>query len=285
MAFPPTFCKLGSNLNDMLTKKYNFKNQTIFRQNVNSDTTFESRLGYVGDKSNRVDGGFKVTHKQPNSFFAESEVDVNTSGQISAKLTSKKIGDGLTLTVEGCEKPSGCAKAEYRGESFTAGVGVGSCGASNSTMLCACGTFGADNIVFGLGGKYNVSSKEVGSLDAGFEFRKNNFTLTAKSQEKGEKLNIGYHYTTPSKQQIGAMMEWPLASTLEQKVFTLSAEQQINQQSSISMKASSNGTVTGFGETKLSNPGVKVSASAQWDAIKRTACPDLFGVQLTFGDN
>jgi len=285
MAFPPTFCKLGNNLNDLLTKKYNFKNQTIFRQNINSDTTFESRLGYVGDKSNRVDGIFKVTNKKSNSFVAESEVNVNTSGQISGKLTSKKLGEGLTLTLEGSEKPSGCMKAEYRGESFTAGVGVGSCDPSNSATVCACGTFGADNIVFGLGGKYNASSNEVGSLDAGFEFRKNNFTLTAKSHDKGEKLNVGYHYTTPSKQQIGATMEWPLASTLDPKVFTLCAEQQISQHSSISMKADSKGTLVGFGEKKFMNPSVKVSASAQWDAIKRTACPDLFGVQLTFGDN
>jgi len=181
------------------------------------------------------------------------------------------------------EGPCGGATVKYEAKNFTAQGGLAKRGAH--LLAKASGSLGSDNLVFGFGASYNLSTHEAQQLDAGLEYSKPNFVLTARTKEKAEKLNVGFHHKMNSRSTVGALMEWPLAYPFgEPKLLTIAGEHTFSPSISVAAKADSRGVVTGSLEHRFDNPTCKVSATAQWDASKKSLTADKFGVQVSFGD-
>lgn len=282
---PPLWSKFGTNLKDLLTKKYDYKNQLTTKNNVASDLTIESSVTQ-GDSS--FNGNVKANYK--NKDFGSVETEVGTApnkdkNTLSAEVKATKLHDGLTVSLKGTDVPNAKLGAEYRQESVSASVTVESGKESSSAEATVVAGF--DGFSVGGQGKY-CSVHGVTDYNFGAEYTAaEQYFVTLKTEAKTEKLVASYWHNIPTsrnklKTQVGAQVNWNLENGA--KVLTIATEHDIDEVTTIKEKIDTEGVVATVLEHRLSNPFLRVNLSANWQVKDKTTTPKQFGVALTFGD-
>jgi len=286
MAFvPPLWSKFGTNLKDLLTKKYDYKNQLTVKNNVASDLNIESTV--TQGAASTFDGTVKATYK--NKDFGQVETEVGTApnkdkATLQAELKATKLYDGLTVIVKGADVPNLKVGVEYKHEavstSVTAEVGKESSSAEGSLVA------GFEGFSVGGAGKY-CTNHGIADYNFGAEYSQPEYTLTLKTESKVEKLVASYWHNIPTsrnklKTQIGGQVNWNLETGA--KVFTVGTEHDVDEVTTLKAKVDTEGVAAGVLEHRLSNPFLKLNLSANWQVKDKTTTPKQFGVALTFGD-
>jgi len=286
MAFvPPLWGKFGNNLKDLLTKKYDYKNQLSVKNNVASDLAIESTVG-LGD-AQTFTGTVKATYK--NKDFGQIESEVGTvpnkdKATLQTEVKATKIYDGLTVIVKGTDVPNVKVTGEYRQESVSTSLQVEA--AKDKTQFEGTLAAGFDGFTVGGQGKY-CATHGLADYNFGAEYSQNEYALTIKTESKTEKLVGSYWHNVPSsrgklKTQVGAQVNWNLENG--SKVFTVGTEHDIDDATTVKGKIDTDGVLASVLEHRLTNPMVKLNLSANWAVKDKTTNPKQFGVALTFGD-
>jgi len=281
---PPQFGKFGNNLKDLLSKKYDYKNQLTVKNNVAADLAIESTVTQ-GDAN--FNGTVKATYK--NKDFGQVETEVGTApnkdkATLTAELKATKLYDGLTVTVKGADVPNLNVTAEYKQES----VAVSDKADVGKDKNAVEGTIAAGFDGFSVGGqgKY-CSAHGVTDYNFGADYSQAEYNLTLKTESKTEKLVASYWHNVPTsrnklKTQIGGQVNWNLENG--SKVFTVGVEHDVDEVTTIKEKVDTEGVFAAVLEHRLSNPFLKLNLSANWQVKEKTTTPKQFGVALTFGD-
>jgi len=281
---PPLWSKFGTNLKDLLSKKYDYKNQFVVKNNVGKDLTVESTITQ-GAASN-FDGSVKATYK--NKDFGQVETEVATvpnkdKATLASELKATKLYDGVTVIVKGSDVPNAKAGVEYRREAVAAAVTVE--GTKESNSVDASLVAGFDGFSVGGQAKY-CSSHGVADYNFGAEYSQAEYALTLKTEAKTEKLVASYWHNVPTsrafKTQVGGQVNWNLENG--SKVLTVATEHELDAASLIKAKIDTEGVAAAVYETRLSNPNLKLSLSANWQVKDKVVAPKQFGVALAFGD-
>jgi voltage-dependent anion channel protein 2 len=289
MAFlPPLFSKIGSQTKDLLSKKYDYKNQLTVKGNVQSDLTLESTVvlsdGKDGkSKSGDINGSVKAKYK--NKDFGELEGEIGTSGTLTGELKATKLADGLTVSIKGTERPQAKVTAEYKQDSVAASIGVTVESATNKVEPTL--VVGADNFSVGGQVEYDTAAGDLSDYNFGAEFSQKDYTLSLKTQQKATVLVGSYFYNITQKNiklrtQIGAQVDWNLKSN--DRVLALGTEHDVDETTTVKSRIDTNAQVAAVLEHRLTNPALKVGLSSQWNGRDRTTTPARFGVAFTFGD-
>jgi len=281
---PPKYADIGKALKDLLSKKYDYKNAVAVKHNVAPDTSLESTVN-VGNGVGDWSGAAKLKYK--NKDLGELESEVNTKGPLTAELKANKLPvNGLTVTAKGTDAPLARLGAEYRAESVSGSV-HGEID-SSSSKLEATVVAGVDGFSVGGQGVFDVDEKHVKDYNLAAEYTHGDFTATAKTADRLDKLYVGYYHTVPSsrpklKTQVGGGLQYNIKSG--EKALTFGAEHDIDEATSAKAKVDSHGNAAAQWEHRLTNPALKVAFSAAFDADKRDGVkPNKFGAHLTFGD-
>jgi hypothetical protein len=283
---PPLWSKFGTNLKDLLTKKYDYKHQVTVKNNVASDLTVESTVGV--NENSSLNGTVKAKYK--NKDFGEIETEVATvpnkdKATLSAEVKATKFYDGLTVTAKGSDgQPLVKVGAEYRHESVATSVSVEHTKDTNQVEATLAAGF--DGFSVGGQGKY-CASHGVSDYNFGAEYSQADYALTLKTEAKTEKLVGSYWHNVPTsrnklKTQVGAQVAWNLESGL--KTFTVGTEHDIDEVTAIKAKIDTTGALGAVVEHRLANPAMKLNLSANWNVQDKSTAPKQFGVALTFGD-
>lgn len=282
---PPLWSKFGTNLKDLLTKKYDYKNQLVVKNNVASDLAVESTVTQADGSA--FNGAVKATYK--NKDFGQVETEVGTvpnkdKATLSSELKATKLYDGLTVTVKGADVPNLKVGLEYKHEavstSVTAEVGKESSSAEGTLVA------GFDGFSVGGQGKY-CTNHGVVDYNFGAEYSQAEYALTLKTENKAETLLASYWHNIPTsrnklKTQVGGQVKWNLENGA--KVLTVGVEHDIDEATTIKDKIDTEGVAAAVLEHRLTNPFLKLNLSANWQVKDKTTAPKQFGVALTFGD-
>jgi len=289
MAFlPPLFSKIGNQAKDLLSKKFDYKNQITVKNNVQSDLTIESTVSLADGKDGKSkagDIGGNVKAKYKNKDFGEFEGEIGTGGTLSGEVKATKLADGLTLTVKGTERPQAKVTADYKQDSVAASLALTVESSTNKVEPTL--VVGADNFSVGGQVEYDTAASDLSDYNFGAEFSQKDYTLSLKTQQKANVLVGSYFYTIPQKNaklrtQLGAQFDWNLKSN--DRVLALGTEHDVDESTTVKSKVDTNAQIAAVVEHRLTNPALKVGLSALWNGRDRTTTPSRFGVALTFGD-
>jgi len=282
---PPLWSKFGTSLKDLLTKKYDYKNQLVVKNNVAGDLTIESTVTQ-GD-AQTFNGAVKATYKNKDFGQVESEVSTaanNDKATLSTELKATKLYDGLTVIVKGADVPNLKVGVEYKREAVSAAVNteVGKEASSAEGALVA----GFDGFSVGGQAKY-CTQHGVVDYNFGAEYSQAEYALTLKTEAKAEKLVASYWHNVPTsrnklKTQIGGQVAWNLENG--NKTFTVGTEHDIDEATALKAKVDTEGVAAAVLEHRLTNPFLKLNLSANWKVQDKSTTPKQFGVALTFGD-
>jgi len=286
MAFiPPLWSKFGSSGKDLLTKKYEYKNQLTAKNNVAADLTIESTVT-VGESAN-LSGTEKIKYK--NKDFGEVEAEVGTApnkdkATLSAEVKAQKLYDGLTVTAKGTDVWTAKVGAEYKHESVATSASF----EANKDSQQVEGTVVAGFDGFSVGGQAKYCFNHgINDYNFGAEYTQPDYVLTLKTEKKAEELVGSYWHSLPVsrgklKTQVGGKVSWNLESG--SKVFTVGTEHEIDEVTTVKGKINTDGDLGAVLEHRLTNPFMRLALSANWKVQDKTTSPKEFGVALTFGD-
>jgi len=284
---PPLWNNFGKNLKDLLSKKYDYKNQVTVKNNLGSDLGMEMTVGLHEKDAGTFTGQVKTKYR--NKDFGEVEGEINThpnkeKATLLAEVKAGRFYDGLTVVLRGTDVPTVKAGAEFRQESVATSLFVEASKESNALEGTLAAGF--DGFTVGGQGKY-CTSHGVIDYNFGAEYAQTDYFLTLKTAKRAEELLAGYYHVLPGsksklKTQIGAQVLWNLESSA--KVFTVGTEHDIDETTTTKAKIDTEGLLGAVLEHRLSNPMLRLSLSANWRVQDRVAAPKTFGVALTFGE-
>jgi voltage-dependent anion channel protein 2 len=285
--FPPLYSKFGSSIKDLLTKKYDYKNQISTKNNVQGgDVNVESTivLGEGKEKgSSDFSGTVKTTYK--NKDFGQFEGEIATKGALAGELKATKLHEGLTVSLKATEKPTGKVGLEYKQDSLATTLSAEV--QSGTTLVEGTVVAGVDGFSVGGQGLYNTAKNDLDDYNFGGEYAAPDYTFTVKTAAKAEQVVGSYWHRVPSSRgklstQVGGQLAWDLQTNA--RIFTLGTEHDVDDTTSVKAKIDSNGVVGGVVEHRLANPALKVGLSSQWNGKNKAFSSEKFGVALTFGD-
>jgi hypothetical protein len=293
---PPQFSKFGKGAADLLEKRFDYKTEITVANNLQSDVNVESTVtlgsGALGD----VSGKFKAKYK--NRDFGEFEGEVLTKESekkhtLSGELKFTELAKGLTVSLKGTDKPNGKVGVEYKQENVAvaASADVG----KDSQVLEASAVAGFDNFSVGGSVAWNAAKSEVTDFGFGSEFSQPDYVITVRTKSKADTLLASYYHNIATgranklKTQVGVAGEWKMTAADQSKArsITIGTEHDVDETTTIKAKIDTNYQVAALFERRLTNPWVKVAASALWDGATWATgshAPQKFGVALTFGD-
>jgi post-segregation antitoxin (ccd killing protein) len=285
MAFiPPLFSKLGQSIKDLLTKKYDYKNQVQVVNKVAPELSFESTVTAGDCKGKGCDLTGAVKTKYKNKDFGTIEGEIDTAGKLSGELALSTLAKGVEVSVKASDRPDGKLNIQYRAENVSATLGAAMQSATNKVDASVVAGF--DNFSVGGAAEYDTAAADASDYNFGSEYSQPDYTVTVKTQNKANVLVGSYFYNLPGRGklpvQVGAQVDWNLKSNA--RTVTVGTDVTVDEHTSARAKVDSNANVSAAIEHRLSNPLMRIALSAQWDATKRTSQPERFGVGLTFGD-
>jgi hypothetical protein len=297
---PPFFSKFGKALEDLLSKKFDFKHSIGTKNNLESDVTVDTTVVYgsgaagVGDVSGKV----KVNYK--NKDFGEFEGEFQTKAEekkgklqptLVGELKATQLAKGLLVSLKGTDKPNGRVGFEYKQENFagTLSADVEGTKEGTKTVLEVTAVGGADNFSVGGQASYDTAAAAFDDFGFGSEFTQTDYTVTLKTKKetKAGTLVGGWFLNVPTSRgklrtQVGGQVEWELKGN--GRTLTFGSEHDVDANTTVKAKINSKLEVAAALEHRLASPLLKLAFSAKWDATKKSSTPADFGVALTFGD-
>jgi len=270
---PPLWGKLGTNVKDLFTKKYTFKNQVISKHNSKNGVTLESGGVYT----NQLSGYVKATQKTKD--LGTAEVNIDTTGKADGKVKFDALSKGLVLTLSGDAKTSAKVNVDYSQEYFAGSVSLDTAVKNLQTKVEGTAVVGLEGLSFGGQARFDVSGdNELEDYNAAVEYTQDDFTATVQSSDKAEKITASYFQKVSSDLQVGATVEFG-----KSRVLTIGDEYQLDADTTLKAKANTQGVVSAVVEHRLANPKLQFGVAASFNALNGVVA-DQFGLSVTFGD-
>jgi len=278
---PPLFSKFGKNVKDLLTKKYDYRNELTVKSKLQdvaleNTVTLGNELGSFSDK-------VKATHS--NKSYGETEVEVDTKGSASIEVKASKLVENTTVNIKGTQKDSFGNKSgfEYTQDNVSAHAAYEY---ASSHFVEGSLVVGFDGLAVGGMGRFDASKSDLADFNFGAQYATSAYTATLKTEKKADTLQASFFHNVPSttafKTQLGGQFAWDL--TDQKRTLSVGVEHDVDANTNFKGKVSTDGLFATVIEHKLSNPVLKLAFSSSWKASDKSVKPSSFGVGLTFGE-
>jgi len=276
MSFPPQFCNFGKKTKDLFKKTYDFKNElkVIHKsEQVTLETGGHQAKALTGyTKANWVD-----------SSLGTFEVEAHSDGLLKGKYVSKKVSD-VCLTVEGNSTTVVTAEGAYAKDAVAAALKVTHKLAKSDIFANVSAVVGHDGIAVGGCCDFNAANPSTPTdYNIGAECQQKDLTMTVVTTDKLNDITVSYYHTVSDRLGLGSSLL--VKPETGNRTFTFGGEFSLDKLTSFKFRAESTGQVASTVTHTLTNPAMKVLASAQFDTQgAEPFSPHKFGLSLSFGD-
>jgi len=283
---PPYYNKLGKKVKDLLGKKFEIKNELKTINKSANGVTLES--SFNGDGA--VSGASKGTYK-PGCY--ELEGVFKTANEVNLKVASKKLAPGLEVSLQGKSKKQQVILDAKYAQPFYAGSATVTTNVKDyKTTINGSFMIGFDGLSVGINGVVDVSADDkLKDYNCGAEYTQDDLTISLFTQSLGSKITASYWQKLSGDCNLAASLQMDPDALEDGKgaahCLTVGVEHKLDSATMLAAKMNTCGTVNTNIEHILSNPAVKLSIGASFDAKKASAScitPDQFGIACTLGD-
>jgi len=275
------FKDFGKSINDLLTKKFDFKNSIAFHNDASKELRFEQSV--TQNEKGATEGALKTVYKR--SDCGEFEATFGTNNKLEGKAKSNKIlNDKLHFTLSAKQKPSVSLTTEYFRDHATASGAIEY--SSDTTNIEGAVTVHHDALGLGIKAKYDTAKAEVSDFGAAFEYKNPNLTATLSTEDRAEKLVASfYHPLASGKTIVGGQCSFNVANPSASRTLSIVGQHEA-ERTLLKGKVDADGVLSGVVEQRLMNPQVRFALAAQWTLRngRKDVSPDKYGVGFTFGD-
>jgi voltage-dependent anion channel protein 2 len=273
------FSKVGKNVGDLFKKEYDFQYQVATKSKSGSVNVETGAYG----KSGGLNGYGKLCYK--DSSFGSVDLEMRTNDKpdkTNIKLTLDKLGDGLEVVVQGNSGSNGSLEASYAQDFFSTNAVLRTDGSSHN--LSAAGLITSDGL--SVGGQVNLNladGPELTDYNVGAEYSEKDITLTLLTKKQGEEIHASYYQKTSSTTTLGCTFTHNPDG--DARSLTFGGQHQLDSNTTLKSKASTNGTVSVAVQHRLANPAMLIGVASSFNALsKDPLVAQQFGVSLKFGD-
>jgi len=277
--------------------KKDFNYTVVVKNKTASGLVFNTEGAFNPKKDNALSATLKATYKPS---WGDAEASLQTTGPSKAEFKFKKLTKGLTVIVTADTAPVFAAvnpkkpakfkdlavklAAEYSQE-FFAGTASVETAFAESTLLGGSGVIGFDGLSVGASVQFDTKSiSSVDDYNVGAQYDGGDFTVTAKTADRGENLDLSYLQKVDKDVTVSGVLSAKLDGSSERS-FALATEYKVDANTTLKFKGKTDKTITIAAEQRLANPRVQVGVASSWGIVGFSAPnPKDFGFTLTFGD-
>jgi len=274
---PAQFADIGKKCKDLLSKKYDYKNEIKTINKAQDGVKVEAGVVYGKGVSGSMKGNYKTSDY-------EAEISLNSCQQAddSAKVTFSKLVKDLELEVNASSSSTIGLAAKYEADKFASKVEFNHSGSATGLQLQAA--FGMNDFTAGLEAAVDCTNANFNLKDYNFGAEYSHGAIIA-----GLKTAKGQKDVTASVfQKLNSNVTWGTSVLIHpddfSKTISLGLEYSLSKTSTLKSKGDSAGSIAFALEHKLTNPNMKFNFAAQYDANKAPAAAEKFGISLVFGD-
>jgi len=279
---PPQFDDLGKSVKNLFKKKYDYGNSMKTSHKTASGVTLDNTAVFADSISGRVKGTYK------DETFGDIETEVATRGNLSGKVSLKKLADGLNVALKGNVNADSQLTAgvdmTYAQEFFACSSKIS---VAKTAGIDLAGTIGFDGLSVGGQVKLDVSAaaQEFVDFNVGFQYDTSDLSCTLKTQKKGDVIAASaFHTVNPGYKVGGEFLYSPYASADKQYKLTIGSDYKLDDDTNIKAKLDTLGVFATAIEHKLTKPNVKLGLAASFNrASKNAIVADKFGLTVTLG--
>jgi hypothetical protein len=281
---PPQFGDFGKGLNDLLKKKFDFKNQVTIKRATSHGLKVET--GVVVGKS--LDGSVKLTYKEKG--LGEFEASNSTSGVLKSKAKFTDLSPGVTLTVESeLSKTIKITKTvDYKQDHFSGRVKASFKEAdptqktTSEKAVSVAAAVGWDGI--SIGGEVSGSSKtefKEFEKNFGFNFAEDDFSFSLQTEQANDKSPI---VSARFFQKVNADLQSGFKFD-SNNVITIGSEYKLDKSTVLKHSICTKGVVQSAINHTLSNPSVQLNLAAEFNTENFFSwSTNKYGLGFTLGD-
>lgn len=141
---------------------------------------------------------------------------------------------------------------------------------------------GFDGLSVGGSVKYDATGSNVEDYNAGIQYQQGDYTATVKTEEQADAVVGSYVHSVSREVDVGARFKYNIATG--NRLFTFGGSLQVDADTHVRGKVSSNGEVEAVAERRLGSPALTYAFSTKFDANQKSHVPTEFGVLFQFGE-
>jgi hypothetical protein len=277
---PTQWADFGKKTKDLLTKKYDFKNELKTINKTQDGVNIET--GVCGSTAQ---GYMKVSCKRD---FGEVEAEIHSNPEAGdkAKVKFDKLVDKhLAVTVNASSAATVGVETTFEKDRFAGKLDLNhSEKATKATISAAVGlnkelTVGASADIDATHGNFALKD-----YNAGVEGRHKDVTAAVKTSRNRQDVTLSIFHKFASNLQWGANVVVHPQDGFS-PVLTLGCEHELSTVTTIKSRGTTDGALGFVVEQKLKNPSLKLNLAAEFDVAKSFNGPaKKFGLSLVFGD-
>jgi len=270
---PPQFGDIGKKAKDVLSKKYDYRNEAKVVKKSSGGLTFDSGATF-GKSDNYIKGTYKC------GDFGEAEAELHTAADTKAKVKFDKFAAGSAVTLSVSSKPDVNVEATYTRDMLATQVKLTH--AETSLGVSASASLGMDGYTAGVSSVVDLTGGNVALKDLcfGAEARYGDIIAAAKTAKNNQNKTLSVYYKLSSVLALGASVD----ATPKATGLALGSEYALSKTTGVKARAASTGAVGVVVEHKLADPALKLAMSAEFDATNYGAPANKFGLSFVFGD-
>jgi len=285
---PPTFSKLGRNLKDLLSKKYDFTHTLKTIHKSSGGVSFET--GVKGSVP-PLFGYLKSKFADPLSSY-EIEGEASTDNRTTLTVKFPRLSPGLVLTGSLVSTSNGSVvystETEYATDSLALYALAKTDGSVTHPIIKGSATVGLDGV--SIGGQFDADLSGGGAAlsdyNLGLEYSTSLYSASLISENQADTVNVGVFYKYSPLTSIGASGRIEVSGK-KSSALTFGTEYLLDQTTTIKSKLEvPTGTITAAVEHKIKNPQLQLIVSGVFSplAFSTGVKADKFGVGITLGD-
>lgn len=271
---PVVFKDFGKGAKDILSKKYDYKNE-VKVTNKADGLTIEA-TGCEGKSG--LAGCAKVTYNDKS--FGEFESNFASCGGYNGKVKMTSLVDATTITVSTDSALKSKLEVDYKLDALTLQCDVNSCLKSNVQASADV----IDGLVAGCKAELDFSNgADLKDYNIGLQYGYSSDVTLACVTSKGRSMaNLSACQKLSASDSYAIGYNMCLASYVGH--LTVGMEKKLDSATTVKAKIDSCGVLATAVEHKLSDPNVKVNVAAQFDATSPDLTTQKFGLGLALGD-
>jgi len=276
MGAPPSFNDLNKRAKDLLSKKYDFRNELKNVRKSSNGITLE----HGASTGKGLDTYIKGTHKT-KTLSVEGEIH-SDAGPSSTKAKVKLPGvvAGTDFSVTCTSVPDANFEVAYKRDRLNTLLNLKtSAKGSNLSVNASVGL--ADGINAGGSASVDLDAGALKDSSVAVEVTRGQLQAGVKSSKMFSVFDITAHYKVRSDLSVGGGCSINVNDGSPS--FQAGLDHKFNSNCDVKARINGSGLIGAAVEHRLANPALKVGLSAEFDAGNNFASKKL-GVGCTFGD-
>lgn len=276
MAIPPAFNDLNKKAKDLLSKKYDFRNEAKHIRKASNGIKVE----YGGSKVKGLDTYVKGTYKS-KSLESEGEIHSDASpSSTKAKVKFPGVVAGADVSLTVTSAPDYTVEAVYKRDRVSTLLNLKH--GSKGTILGINAAFSvASGLNAGVSTSVDVVAGSAKDTNVAVEFTQGAAQIGVKSSKAFSNYDFSAHYKVQSDLSVGGSCGININDL--SPCLKAGLDHKFNSNCDVKARIDSCGVIGAAVEHRLSNPAVKFGMSAEFDATNNFASKK-FGAAATFGD-